>query len=142
MAKKIISYMDQASRYMDLLCEDENTDRKNEFEKTEDGKVEITGPDGQKVTLSPEEIEEIEHKVLGMEPEEKGEEEVVTESADKKAKFVMDINLGNSAFEDVPVGDVVADTLDEISENVRDGAKEAKIKDVNGNVVGEWKLEL
>lgn len=52
--------------------------------------------------------------------------------------FNLAIRTNNAAFHDNPYE--VADLLDDIAQDVREGRTGSKIFDHNGNHVGNWKL--
>jgi hypothetical protein len=59
-------------------------------------------------------------------------------------RFTLEIKMDNAAFQDDPMGELsqtikeVAEILPNSSENIRRCS--GKIKDVNGNTVGEWEV--
>lgn len=56
--------------------------------------------------------------------------------------FSVKFKTGNSAFQNSCGRYEVVRILTEIAEKVDQGYEEGKIMDINGNSVGEWKLNL
>jgi hypothetical protein len=63
---------------------------------------------------------------------------VLSKSEGGKTMFTLKIRLGNDAMQD-PAD--VAEALERVARELRDsGFRPTRIKDLNGNTVGEWKL--
>ena len=59
-------------------------------------------------------------------------------------KFKCEINMDNAAFENIPEV-VLSDMLKELAERIErggSGSLEGKIRDINGNTVGSFDIEL
>lgn len=55
--------------------------------------------------------------------------------------FELSFKAGNAAFEDGNKEYEVSRILKEIAEKVVNGSTGGKIKDINGNTIGEWDLD-
>lgn len=59
-----------------------------------------------------------------------------------KYGLMVDINnIGHAAFDDNP-REELARLLDETAKKVREGQTDGWLRDLNGNTVGDWGLEL
>lgn len=56
-------------------------------------------------------------------------------------KFAMIIDLENQAFDGETRGDELGRIMDDVRELVLCGNASGKIKDSNGNAVGEWSIK-
>jgi hypothetical protein len=53
----------------------------------------------------------------------------------------MKFKTGNAAFEDYAEQEV-SRILKEIADKVENGSTDGKIRDINGNTIGEWDLDI
>lgn len=55
--------------------------------------------------------------------------------------FKLEFRTGNAAFEDCAEQEI-SRILKEIANKVEDGSTGGKVKDINGNTIGEWDLNI
>ena len=53
-------------------------------------------------------------------------------------KFKLEINLDNAAYEDL--GGEIRDNLEQVLQRIAQGIIEGRIRDTNGNAVGDWEI--
>lgn len=53
-------------------------------------------------------------------------------------RFRLEINLDNAAYENV--GWEIGDNLDQVLQRIGQGVTEGRVRDTNGNVVGDWEI--
>ena len=55
-----------------------------------------------------------------------------------RMKFKLEINLDNAAYEDL--GGEIRDNLEQVLQRIAQGIIEGRIRDTNGNAVGDWEI--
>lgn len=55
--------------------------------------------------------------------------------------FIVKFDIDNAAFQDGFGREETARILEKIAEQVQEGSNGAKIRDINGNTVGYWKVD-
>ena len=55
--------------------------------------------------------------------------------------FKMEFKTGNAAFEDYAEQEI-SRILKEIADKVENGSTGGKVRDINGNTIGEWDLNI